>query len=80
MLKKSASVVLASFRPSTYPRGYASALHSLRPCRTAFLSILRECSPVVPYVRTIEVFACQHSFSVACSLMHLRIDYPEPDD
>jgi hypothetical protein len=31
-LKKSASVVLASFRPSTYPRGYASALHSLRPC------------------------------------------------
>jgi hypothetical protein len=41
MLKKSASGVLASFRPSTYPRGYASALHSLRPCRTAFLSILR---------------------------------------
>jgi hypothetical protein len=40
MLKKSASVVLASFRPSTYPRGYASALHSLRPCWTAFLSIL----------------------------------------
>ena len=32
MLKKSASFVLASFRPSTYPRGYASALHSLRPC------------------------------------------------
>ena len=24
MLKKVASVVLASFRPSTYPRGYAS--------------------------------------------------------
>ena len=23
LLKKSASVVLASFRPSTYPRGYA---------------------------------------------------------
>ena len=40
MLKKSASNVLASFRPSTYPRGYASALHSLRPCWTAFLSIL----------------------------------------
>jgi hypothetical protein len=32
MLKKPASSVLASFRPSTYPRGYASALHSLRPC------------------------------------------------
>jgi hypothetical protein len=42
MLKKSSSSVLASFRPSTYPRGYASALHSLRPCWTAFLSILRE--------------------------------------
>jgi len=40
MLKKSASFVLASFRPSTYPRGYASALHSLRPCWTNFLSIL----------------------------------------
>ena len=24
--------VLASFRPSTYPEGYASDLHSLRPC------------------------------------------------
>jgi len=41
MLKKSAGVVLASFRSSTYPRGYASGLHSLRPCWTAFLSILR---------------------------------------
>jgi hypothetical protein len=40
MLKKSASGVLASFRPSTYPRGYASDLHSLRPCWTDFLSIL----------------------------------------
>jgi hypothetical protein len=40
MLKKSASGVLASFRPLTYPTGYASALHSLRPCRTNFLSIL----------------------------------------
>jgi uncharacterized pyridoxal phosphate-containing UPF0001 family protein len=42
MLKKSASNVLASFRPSTYPRGYASVPHSLRPCWTAFLSILLE--------------------------------------
>jgi protease-4 len=40
-LKKSASVVLASFRPSTYLRGYASTLHSLRPCWTTFLSLLR---------------------------------------
>ena len=69
MLKKFASSVLASFRPSTGTRpphhsartnlvllirrtvrhgGYASALHSLRPCRTTFLSILRECAPLVP--------------------------------
>jgi hypothetical protein len=40
MLKKPPSVVLASFRPSTYPRGYASALHSLRPCWMVFLNIL----------------------------------------
>src|SRR5207344_3532021 len=62
MLKKSASFVLASFRPSTYPRGYASGLHSLRPCWTACLSILGERSPVVPHVRTIEVLAYQNSF------------------
>jgi hypothetical protein len=47
MLKKSASVVLASFRPSTYPRGYASALHSLRPSWTVILSILRGCIPML---------------------------------
>ena len=41
MLKKSASFVLASLRSSTYPRGYASGLHSLRPRWTAILSILR---------------------------------------
>src|SRR5438309_8536947 len=88
MLKKPASSVLASFRPSTgtrpphhsaartdlvllirrtvRPRGYASALHSLRPCWTVFLSILWECSPVVLYLQTIEVFACQNSFSAVC--------------
>jgi hypothetical protein len=64
MLKKSASSVLASLRPSTYPRGYASGLHSLWPCWTAFLSIRREGFPVVPHVRTIEVLACQNSFSI----------------
>src|SRR5207247_10197909 len=32
LLKKSASGVLASFKPSMSPRGYDSALHSLRPC------------------------------------------------
>src|SRR3954462_11843756 len=39
-LKKSASIVLASIL--NVARGYASGLHSLRPCRTAFLSILRK--------------------------------------
>jgi hypothetical protein len=66
MLKKSASSVLASFRSSTYPRGYASVLHSLRPCWTAFLSILGECFPIVPHVPTIKVLAGQHSFPAAC--------------
>ncbi len=42
MLKKAVSCVLASFRPSTYPRGYASALHSLRPCWPTFLTILQQ--------------------------------------
>ena len=31
-LKQSASSALASFRPSTYRKRYASGLHSLRPC------------------------------------------------
>ena len=62
MLKQSASGVLASFRPSTYPRGYASALHSLRPCWAACLSILQECSPLVPHAWIIEVLACPNSF------------------
>ena len=72
MLKKSASRVLASFRPSTYPRGYASALHSLRPCWTEFLSILQERSPGVPHVRTLEVLAGQHTFSTACHSFSLN--------
>ena len=46
MLKRFPSIVLASFRPSTYPRGYASALHSLRPCWMNLLSILRDGPPL----------------------------------
>ena len=33
-------------RRTVRPRGYASVLHSLRPCWMAFLSILQEWSPV----------------------------------
>ena len=80
MLKKSASIVLASFRSSTgtrpphisaartdvvllirrtvRPGGYASDLHSLRPCWTVFLSILRECSLDMSHSLTIEILAC----------------------
>jgi hypothetical protein len=32
----------------------------------AFLSILEECSPAAPQVRTIEGLACRHSFSETC--------------
>ena len=49
-------------RPTRSAVCTSSGLHSLRPCWTNFLSILRDGSHVVPYVRTIEVLACQHSF------------------
>ena len=62
MLKKSSSFVLASLRPSTYPRGYALGLHSLRPCWMAFLSILRGRSLLVQDVRASDVLACRQSF------------------
>jgi hypothetical protein len=66
MLKKSASGVLASLRGSTYRTEYASPLRVLRPCWTAFLSILRRHSPLVPEVHTIKVQLCQYGFSGAC--------------
>jgi len=37
MLNQFASVIFVSVRPSTYPGGYASGLHSLRPCRAALV-------------------------------------------
>jgi len=42
MLKKAASVVLASLGASTYGKEYASTPRSLRPCWTTFLNILDE--------------------------------------
>jgi hypothetical protein len=44
MLKKPASGVLAALSGSTYRSEYASPFRWLRPCRSAFLSILR-CPP-----------------------------------
>jgi len=54
MLKKSASGVLSSRRGSTYGTQYDSPLRSLRPCWTAFLSILRERSLLVPDVPSVR--------------------------
>jgi hypothetical protein len=48
MLKKAPGFVLASLRASTYRKEYASALHLLRPRRTAFLNIL--CAVLVSFV------------------------------
>jgi hypothetical protein len=48
------------------PRGYASGLHSLRPCWTAFLSILREYFSVVLYGQTFRNFSHQHYFLASC--------------
>jgi hypothetical protein len=42
MLKKSASSVLGSSKSSTYPKGTPPVSTRLRPCRTVFLSILRD--------------------------------------
>jgi len=51
--------------PQRTPEGTPPGLHSLRPCRTTFSSILREGFPVVPNVRAIEVLLFQNGFSVA---------------
>ena len=69
MLKQSASIVLASFRPQRTQR-VCLGLDSLRPCWAACLSILRECSPVVPDVPAIEVPLCGDGFSAACWQCH----------
>src|SRR5437016_870924 len=65
MLKKSASFVLASLRSSTYRTEYASPLRLLRPCWTAFLSILRD----------------SHLLSMTCGplgFLHATIVFPQP--
>jgi hypothetical protein len=51
-LKEAANFVLASFRPLTYPRGYASALRSLRPCWTSPLNVLGDGYPTFPSLHT----------------------------
>ncbi len=52
--------VVLLIRRTVRPRGYASGLHSLRPCRTVFLSILRGVFLLSPTYRPIK-FRCAHS-------------------
>ncbi len=49
-------------RPTRSAVCTSSALHSLRPCWTAFLSILQDCSSVVPHLRTTEFLASNVAF------------------
>ena len=55
-------------RRTVRPRGYAATLHSLRLCRTACLSIPRECALAAPHVGAIGVLLCQNDFSVVCEV------------
>ncbi len=64
-LKKSASVVLASFRSSMYSRGYDSGLHSLQPCWTNFLSRLWIIAPLPKTHKGTEIHACHERFCEA---------------
>ena len=66
MLKRSASFVLDSSKSSTCPRGHASGFDSPPALLTAFLSILREYSPIVPHMRMSEIPSCAQSVSAAC--------------
>lgn len=62
MLNTSASVV-----PCLRRCGFAQAgLHSLRPFRTAFLSILREAIPLASGMETIKILTRKNSLSEAC--------------
>jgi hypothetical protein len=73
--------VVLLIRRTVRPRGYASALHSLRPCprngaswragvgrvrSLAFLSILLDCSPGVPHSTNCRSLIGQNSFSASC--------------
>jgi hypothetical protein len=57
-------------RRTVRPKGYASALHSLRPCWTACLSILREHFSVVPH-------ALPSKFSRASMVFHSLFGRPQ---
>ena len=75
--------VVLLIRRTVRPRGYDCDLFFAADCprngaswragvgrviTVVFLSILRECSSVVPHVETIEILARQHSFLQAASV------------
>jgi len=65
MLKKSASGVLASFRPSACPRGYALGPSLAAALRDGLFEHPAWHTPTIQDVRTSEVLACPHSVSAA---------------
>jgi hypothetical protein len=50
-------------RPTRSAVCTSSALHSLRPCWTNFLSLLRECAPLVLDVQVFEGLLCRSGIS-----------------
>ena len=70
LLKKPASIVLASLGASTYPSGYASAPRSLRPCRTAFLNSLSLL--ILLLSLDLGIIACNRSQSVSLTAEDFR--------
>lgn len=66
LLTKSASGVLASLRGPTYGTEYASPLHSLRLCWTAFLNSLRYILMVFVTFGAISFSRPLHGLSTHC--------------
>src|SRR6476646_2454560 len=60
--------VVLLIRRTVRPRGYASGLHSLRPCWTAILSIPQEASTVVQYLPTVEFSRAHRVFPQPASM------------
>jgi hypothetical protein len=52
--------------PQRTPEGTLPGFHSLRPCWTTLLSILREGFTVVPNARASEVLLFNNGYFVAC--------------
>jgi hypothetical protein len=66
MLKKAANFVLGSSKSSTYPRGYASGFDSPAALLDGLFEHPAWYFSVALHVQTIEVLACQRTFSTTC--------------